>query len=400
MKITQTKDIRTVNRWELFEQVLHNYPISRAQLCALTGLNKATVSTIVKEWIDLGLLTETELGSASSGRKPILMVPQMQAGHILSVDINVHSVRIVLTDLSGEYILLRNSFKIEDKHFAAVYKQLHQSIDNILKQEPASSYGLIGIGVSVHGIVDLSGLIRFVPQLGWRNIDLRTLLQEQYQVPVFVDNAGNFAAIAEQNIEMDAHGDNNRMTLRLPYQSLAVINISDSISAGLIINGEIFRGYHGFANAVGHHTINYNETKQCHCGKYGCWEQYCTDSAVIANANRVLDKPVDSIEEFVNRIQHEDTAAKEVLEQFIHYLAIGLTNIEFIFDCEAIAVSSKLLSSLPYYLPKLLKSVVLPITHTEKIYLSRLGENGAILGAANTVKVHFFQEMAHTDSSK
>ena len=70
MKITQTRDIRTVNRWEIIRRILHNYPISRVDLCALTGLNKATVSTIVKEWIDLGLLTETERGKSSSGRKP------------------------------------------------------------------------------------------------------------------------------------------------------------------------------------------------------------------------------------------------------------------------------------------------------------------------------------------
>ena len=63
MKITQTKDIRAVNRWEIIKQILHSYPISRVDICNITGLNKATVSTIVKEWIDAGLLTETELGT-------------------------------------------------------------------------------------------------------------------------------------------------------------------------------------------------------------------------------------------------------------------------------------------------------------------------------------------------
>ena len=60
MKITQTRDIRTANRWEIMKQILHKYPISRVDLCNVTGLNKATVSTIVKEWIDAELLKETE----------------------------------------------------------------------------------------------------------------------------------------------------------------------------------------------------------------------------------------------------------------------------------------------------------------------------------------------------
>ena len=69
MKITQTKDIRAANRWEIIKQILHNYPISRVDICSLTGLNKATVSTIVKEWIDAGLLTETELRKISKRKK-------------------------------------------------------------------------------------------------------------------------------------------------------------------------------------------------------------------------------------------------------------------------------------------------------------------------------------------
>ena len=62
MKITQTKDIRASNRWEIMGVVLRHWPISRADICRRTGLNKATVSTIVKEWLDAGLLRETELG--------------------------------------------------------------------------------------------------------------------------------------------------------------------------------------------------------------------------------------------------------------------------------------------------------------------------------------------------
>ena len=96
MKITQTKDIRAANRWEIIKQILHNYPISRVDICSLTGLNKATVSTIVKEWIDAGLLTETELGKSASGRKPILLQPVLSVGYVIAVDIDVRNVQTIL----------------------------------------------------------------------------------------------------------------------------------------------------------------------------------------------------------------------------------------------------------------------------------------------------------------
>ena len=398
MKITQTKDIRSVNRWEVMKLILHNHPISRVDICNLSGLNKATVSTIVKEWIDAGLLTETERGQSASGRRPILLQPVSQIGYAVAVDIDIRNVQVILTDLSGERMLSRTRFLIQDSSFPAVYEQICQALDEILERQPPVPYGLVGIGIAVHGIVDLSGLIRFVPSLAWRNIDICTLLEERYHVPIVIDNDGNFAAIAHQNAEMGSpHDPADDITAQKPYQSLAAVNISDSISAGLISNGEVLRGYHGFANAIGHHTINFDEPVQCHCGKYGCWEQYCSDSAVIAYANSLFSEPISTIQELVNRIRHQDPIAKKVLDRFISHLAVGLTNIIFIYDCEAIAVNSELLSSLPYYMPEVLRRMILPITHSEQVVLSHLGKNGAVFGAAGQVIEHFFQNIANAD---
>lgn len=187
-------------------------------------------------------------------------------------------------------------------------------------------------------------------------------------MPVAIDNDGNLAALAQRELMGAGTGP--------ALQSLAVVNIGESISAGLITGGEVLRGFHGFANAIGHHTINFDEPAQCSCGKYGCWEQYCSDSAVLAYANAVLPGPVSSLEELVDLIRRQDPLAKQVMDRFLTYLAVGLTNIIFIFDCQAVVISSELLSALPYYLPELMRKMVLPITHTEKVELSRLGRAG------------------------
>ena len=387
MKITQTKDIRAANRWEIMRLVLGRWPISRADIGRRTGLNKVTVSTIVKEWLDAGLLQETELGPSEGGRKPILLKPRAEAGCALALDLDIRRVGAILTDLSGEKVLAREQFAIGEQDFPQVYGQLCQAVDRLLHRMPQSRYGLVGMGVAVHGVVDLSGLIRFIPRLGWRNVDLRSLLEERYQVPVYLDNDGNLAALAQQELMEGGEGQ--------PYQSLAVVNIGESISAGLITQGEVLRGFHGFANAIGHHTINFDEPVRCSCGKFGCWEQYCSDSAVIAYANSVLPRPIATLEELVELIRHQDPVAKQVMDRFLTYLAVGLTNIIFIFDCQAVAVSSELLSALPYYLPEILGKMVLPITHMEKVELSRLGKSGAILGAAHQAACQFFQGLAN-----
>ena len=387
MKITQTKDIRAANRWEIMRQVLAHSPISRAEIGRRTGLNKATVSTIVKEWIDAGLLIETELGHSEGGRKPILLSPLHGAGCAVALDIDISRVQAILTDLSGETVLAREQFPTQGEDFSRVYERVCHAVDRLLAQMPASQYGLVGMGVAVHGVVDLSGLIRFIPRRGWRNVDLRSLLAERYQVPVSLDNDGNLAALAQRELMGAGTGP--------ALQSLAVVNIGESISAGLITGGEVLRGFHGFANAIGHHTINFDEPAQCSCGKYGCWEQYCSDSAVLAYANAVLPGPVSSLEELVDLIRRQDPLAKQVMDRFLTYLAVGLTNIIFIFDCQVIVISSELLSALPYYMPDILGKMVLPITHAEEVVLSPLGKSGPILGAAHQAICQFFQDMAN-----
>ena len=159
-------------------------------------MNKATVSTIVKEWIDKGLLAETELGKSGGGRKPILLQPLHQAGAAVALEIDISQVQAILTDLSGERVLAREQFPTLGESFPQVYHKVCQALDKLLAEMPPSPYGLVGIGVAVHGVVDLSGMIRFIPRLGWRNIDLRSLLEERYHVPVSLDNDGNLAALA------------------------------------------------------------------------------------------------------------------------------------------------------------------------------------------------------------
>lgn len=82
------------------------------------------------------------------------------------------------------------------------------------------------------------------------------------------------------------------------------------------------------------------------------------------------------------------------MDRFLTYLAVGLTNIIFIFDCQAIAISSELLSALPYYLPEVMRKMVLP-SPTWKGGALRLGKSGAILGAASQAVFQFFQDTAH-----
>lgn len=377
MKISQTRDIRSANRLTIIKHILNKKHISRARISEETGLNKATVSTIVKEWMSLKLVEETTTGDSSGGRKPIILTLAARAGYCIAVDMGVQSVKLILTDLNNE-ILLRRSFSITEPAFACVYRQLYREIDRMIKEIPPCPYGLIGISLAVRGIIDLDGVIRFIPKLGWHNIDIKSLLDQRYHVPVYIDNDGNLAASMESRLYPQ-------------YREMTVLSITDVISCGIITGGELVRGYLGFANAVGHHTVNIRETHQCSCGKYGCWEQYCSDQALLEEINRKRQVPLTDIGQFIDLVQEQDPDALEVLDRFIHNLAVGLSNIIFFMNSEIIILNSHLIHSLPYLMPEIMKDIVLPITHSQEILLSTLGSDAPILGASMQAIEAFFE---------
>jgi N-acetylglucosamine repressor len=381
VKISQTKDIRASNRLTILNHIISNQPVSRAEVSSKTGLNKATVSTIVKEWIDMDLVTETELGDSTGGRKPILLQQIADAAYCIAIEISVTKIRVILCNLANQ-LIQHEVLPIEEKGFTVNYCHLSSLLEKMIAQVPSSPYGIIGIGVSIWGVVDLDGVIRNIPQLQWRNIDLKKLLEDRFGIPVYVNNDGNLAAMCE----MKRHPE---------YADMVTLNIGDTISAGLVANGQVIHGFLGFANALAHHTINFTEKTPCSCGKYGCWEQYCSNQVVIQKMNEHLDQPIHTIEEFIQLVREENPDAKEILEDFIQVLGVGIANAIFILNSEVIILNSKIISAFPYLLPEIENHILLPITQTQEFLISDLGDYSSILGAADQAIQRFYGELAN-----
>lgn len=379
MKVSQTKDIRTLNRLTILNNILSNQPISRAEVSYNMKLNKATVSTIVKEWIDMGLVEETELGDSTGGRKPIMLRQIEDAGYCIAVDINVNHINIIACNLSN-HIVEHQTLPIQEKDFPTNYQLLSETLKKLIEKIPASPYGIIGIGISVHGVVDLNGIIRNIPVLKWRNIDLKTLLENELGIPVSVNNDGNLSAMYEMK--------------RHEYKDMTVLNIGDTISAGLVAEGKVIHGFLGFANAIGHHTVNFTEQTPCSCGKCGCWEQYCTDQVLIHKLNRHLEQPITTIEEFIQAVKDGNQHAREILKEYAKMLAVGISNAIFILNSEVIIINSKITSAFPYLLPEIENNILLPITQVQDFIISDLGEYSYIFGAADEAIQQFYRKMA------
>lgn len=367
MDIRETKDIRSLNRLTILNTIIKNKSISRADIAILTGLNKATVSTIVKELIELNLIEEHRIGESTGGRRPIILTQKQRVGYAIAIELNISTIHIIVYDFSLTP-LDTYSLPVQADNSEITFNKLYILLQKIITTLPSSQYGLIGMSVAVRGVVDLEGNIRFMPNLNWRNINIKNMLETKFKVPVYVDNHGNFSAIAEHNANPK-------------YKELLVVTIDDAISGGIISNNQIVRGFLGFANSMGHHVIDYNCSTQCSCGKYGCWEQYCSTISLLEYVNQYT--PVHDINEFIPLVKAKNSYALKALDLFVKYVAIGFSNLIFILNCENIIISSPIISAFPELINDIHKRIVLPITNFQDISISKLGDNAPLVGASS-----------------
>ncbi|MFD2355695.1 ROK family protein [Nonomuraea ferruginea] len=189
--------------------VREHAPCSRADIAANTGLNKATVSSLVADLIDRRLVRETGLTENRVGRPATMLVLDGSPYAAIGVEINVDYVAAVATDLAGQRLLAwRRSFSAGEsvnQGVANVAAVVRRVVNRMAKEERQ----VLGLAVAVPGLVDVQGTVRIAPNLGWRDADIGGDLAKALRDPGFsiqVDNDANLAALAEQRFGGNAGG--------------------------------------------------------------------------------------------------------------------------------------------------------------------------------------------------
>lgn len=315
---------RDVNRRIVLDLIRTRQPISRADLARLSGLQRSTVSVITEQLIAEQWVTEGAFGYLPRGRKPRFLNLNVERAGIAGVNVRPASATIALADPNGRFIA-QESFPTGVKPDAFI-KALGERLRAFIKLHPRVFCE--GIGVSVPGRVDRnSQRIIFAPNLGWRDVDMKTPLERVTGLPVEVENAANACALAELWFGRREEG----------VRDLIAVTVSEGIGTGIVINGELARGPTGVAGEFGHVSIN-ADGPLCKCGNRGCWEVYASNSAAIrayvhaaSNSRAAKQKnghhphgPEPTFDDILRLAEQDDSKAGEALDQMAHYLGFGL----------------------------------------------------------------------------
>lgn len=246
--------------------------VSRAEVARLTGLTRVTVSEIVADLLERGLVAEVGRGPSTGGKSPILLSVVDDARHVIGVDLASYEFRGAVVNLRGQ---VRRALKLPlfgrtgEEALALVY----ELIDAL---RAATDRPILGIGIGTPGLVDTqTGVVRQAVNLEWRDLPLAALLHARYDLPVFVANDSQVAALAEHTFGAG----------RLDH-NLVVIKAGRGIGAGTILNGHLFQGDHSAAGEIGH-VVVVEDGQPCRCGKTGCLETVASSEALVRAARRL-----------------------------------------------------------------------------------------------------------------
>jgi len=260
----------------IVDQIWKNGPISRAELSRLSGFSRSTITLNVDRLLKIGIVSETiKLPHTDTSKRKCLEITK-NFGVIVGIEMGAKSCAIGLCTLSGE-IEDTNSFQINyDLGPQAILKQLVISIDMLLGQSQNPTIRVLGIGIGLPSPVDFNEGYAVHPAFmqGWHEFPIKRILQKHYHCPVFVDNEVNTMALGQSYLSEDCRDAN-----------ILFVKAGSAIGAGIIIQGEIYRGNSGLSGNIGHIQIE-GRTEQCKCGKQGCLEAIAGGDALAKRAEQ------------------------------------------------------------------------------------------------------------------
>jgi N-acetylglucosamine repressor len=286
MQKVTPQQARVRNTQIVLKTIYTNGPISRAEISRETDLTPPTVSDVVSKLITSGLVEEVGYAPSSAGRRAILLQVVDDSRQLVGIELSRQDFRGALADLRGQ-IKHRVVLPLQGRDGEAALALVYDLVDDLV--ESASS-PLLGIGVGAPGLVNASkGVLQQSVNLNWRHIPLGKLLQKRYNLPVYMANDCQMAALAVYTL--GAHTDDE-----VP---LVVINAGWGVGAGIIVDGKLLHGSPVGAGEIGHVSVVENGVR-CACGNYGCLETIASNWGVIRRVKELIEcKPGSMANQFV-----------------------------------------------------------------------------------------------------
>jgi len=311
----------------------HDY-VSRVHLAELTGLSTTTITNLISELLEHGIVVEDggekldRQRGVGRPRTALRLVPE--ARYAVGVHIGIGSVRAAVADLRARLLTCLSLAHPVESSPEEVLTEIAGLVDKAITRSDVDVRDVVGIGVGASGLVNpRTGVNILAPNLGWRDVPIRDWFAERFDLPVCVDNNVRAMALGEA---MSGVGQDVR--------ALAFVYARIGVGAGLVVDGQLYRGGGAGAGEIGHTTIIPDGGEPCRCGNTGCLETLISEPVIVRLAEELAERDRDSIlathlregeEGPIERVfaaaRAGDTATRAMLDERARYLGIALANL-------------------------------------------------------------------------
>jgi len=333
-QIARPNTIRGINKQIVLNYVRDRTPISRAEIARETALQRSTVSAIVDDLRDAGLIEEIGTGASSGGRKPTLLKLRTGKPVAIGVDVTPRKTTIAIADLAG-VVLQKETFPTSaDMDFMSA--QIIEKVSGLAAKYPDAE---LEVGISVPGIADHTlGRVLYIPYFNWHDWKIAAQITEKTNLPVTIENDANAIALAELWFGQEK--------IRKTRNFIMVL-VAEGIGTGIIFDGQIYRGEKGAAGEFGHMIVGTRAPVECSCGSYVCWEAHASEKAIIARYQKLLaennlNQEQTDINHLVELANNGDKQAVQAFRETARFLGIGLSNLIVGFSPQAVVVSGNI----------------------------------------------------------
>jgi glucokinase-like ROK family protein len=385
--------------------LLRHGHLSRVRLAELTGLSTTTITNLISELLEQGVVVEEHAdkpaGRRGVGRPPTALHLVAEARHAVGVHIGVGSVRVAVADLQAS---LRHERSLAHQLECAPEEVLAETailVEEVVAQSGVDRRSVVGIGVGASGLVNHhTGVNVVAPNLGWRDVPIRDYLAGRLGLPVHVDNNARAMALGEAMFGSEREA-----------QALAFVYARIGVGAGFVVGGDLYRGSAAGAGEIGHTTIVPEGGEPCRCGNTGCLETLVSEPAIVRLAGALarahpggtlathLAREGESrLERIFAAARAGDAATRAMLRERACYMGIALANLVNVLNPDVIVLGGICAQGGDLLLPAVEATMraraFADLGERVRFRTASFGAHAGVVGAAALALNHFFYQQS------
>lgn len=361
--------IQKMNRLKVLNYIRRHPNVSRLTITHGTGLSMSSMTNIVTYLLSKDLVTESGTEKAERvGRKCTLLKFSADAYGLICIFLGIDGISIFYTNLEGKIIKQK---RINEKNLQPqkMVELIREDVSSLIKEHGSDS--ILGIGISISGMVLDHSRFVLSSSLKWKEVDLKAMLEKETSLPVFVENISLIKAVWYFYCERSIQKDN-----------MLLVDLQNGIGASQYYDGEINRAMLG---EIGHTTVE-KDGELCFCGNRGCLETMCSEQRVIRLYEKISGERGVNLSYVAQKFQCGDKAAIEAVNECARYLGIGLANLVNLCRPGAIVIDTGSFSEMESLIDKgveEMKCRAYPALVKElEIYRVKISEEDTVKGTA------------------